>query len=45
MTNVTTISIDLAKSVFQVCGLNQANKKVFNRQVKRKKQTKRVRLD
>ena len=36
MTNVTTISIDLAKSVFQVCGLNKANKKVFNKQVKRK---------
>jgi len=36
MANVTTISIDLAKSVFQVCGLNRANKKVFNKQVKRK---------
>jgi len=36
MSNITTIGIDLAKSVFQVCGLNQARKKVFNKQVKRK---------
>ena len=36
MANVTTVSIDLAKSVFQICGLNKANKKVFNKQVKRK---------
>lgn len=35
MSNVTTIGIDLAKSVFQICGLNQARKIVFNRQVSR----------
>lgn len=34
---VTTISIDLAKSVFQVCGTNQAGAEVFNRQVRRNK--------
>lgn len=35
MSNITTIGIDLAKPVFQVCGLNQARKKIFNNQVKR----------
>ena len=35
--NVTLIGIDLAKSVFQVCGVNQAGKTVFNHQVKRAK--------
>lgn len=35
MNNITTIGIDLAKSVFQVCALNQAHKIVFNKQVKR----------
>ncbi len=35
MTNVTTIAIDLAKKVFQLCGLNGGNKMVFNRSVKR----------
>ena len=35
MSHITLISIDLAKSVFQICGLNQANKKQFNKQVKR----------
>ncbi|KXI30958.1 IS110 family RNA-guided transposase [Paraglaciecola hydrolytica] len=34
--NVTLIGIDLAKSIFQVCGVNQAGKSVFNRTVKRK---------
>ena len=34
---VTLIGIDLAKSVFQVCGVNQAGKRVFNRQVRRAK--------
>lgn len=34
--NVTLIGIDLAKSIFQVCGVNQAGKVVFNRTVKRK---------
>lgn len=34
---VTTISIDLAKTVFQVCGTNQAGFEVFNRQVRRNK--------
>ena len=32
---VTLIGIDLAKSIFQVCGVNQAGKRVFNRQVRR----------
>lgn len=32
---VTLIGIDLAKSIFQVCGVNQAGKPVFNRQVRR----------
>ena len=34
---VTLIGIDLAKSIFQVCGVNRAGKKVFNRQVRRAK--------
>jgi transposase len=34
--NVTLIGIDLAKTIFQVCGVNQAGKSVFNRTVKRK---------
>jgi len=34
---VTLIGIDLAKSIFQVCGVNQAGKPVFNRQVRRSK--------
>lgn len=33
--NVTLIGIDLAKSVFQVCAVNQQGKLVFNRQVRR----------
>ena len=37
MSNVTTLGIDLAKNVFQVCGLNQARKIVFNRTVSRAK--------
>ena len=32
---VTLIGIDLAKSIFQVCGVNQVGKRVFNRQVRR----------
>lgn len=36
MSHITTIGVDLAKTVFQVCGLNQANKKQFNKQVRRK---------
>src|SRR5210317_1384281 len=32
---VTLIGIDLAKSVLQVCAVNQAGKTVFNRQVRR----------
>ena len=36
MSHITLIGIDLAKTVFQVCGLNQANKKQFNKQVRRK---------
>lgn len=33
--NVTLIGIDLAKSVFQVCAVNQQGKVAFNRQVRR----------
>ena len=33
--NITLIGIDLAKSVFQVCAVNQQGKVVFNRQVRR----------
>lgn len=32
---VTLIGIDLAKTTFQVCGVNQVGRKVFNRTVKR----------
>lgn len=35
--NVTLIGIDLAKTIFQVCGVNQAGKEVFNRQLRRNK--------
>jgi len=35
--NVTLLSIDLAKSIFQVCGVNQAGKQVFNRALRRAK--------
>ena len=34
---VTLIGIDLAKTIFQVCGVNQAGKAVFNRQLRRHK--------
>ena len=34
---VTLLGIDLAKNIFQVCGVNQAGKSVFNRQVRRAK--------
>ncbi len=34
---VTLIGIDLAKSVFQVCGVNSQGKPVFNRQFRREK--------
>jgi len=34
---VTLIGIDLAKTIFQVCGVNQLSKKVFNRQLRRNK--------
>ena len=33
----TLIGIDLAKSIFQVCGVNQAGKCIFNRQLRRAK--------
>lgn len=33
--NVTLIGIDLAKTIFQVCGVNQAGQRVFNHQVRR----------
>lgn len=32
---VTLIGIDLAKNIFQICGVNQAGKQVFNKKVKR----------
>ncbi|GAB5494908.1 MAG: IS110-like element IS1111A family transposase [Phototrophicaceae bacterium] len=35
--NVTLISIDLAKNIFQVCGVNRACKPQFNRQIKQDK--------
>lgn len=35
MSNINVIGIDLAKNIFQLCGLNQANKVQFNRAVKR----------
>ena len=35
MSHVTTLGIDLAKNIFQVCGLNRANKVVFNKSIKR----------
>lgn len=34
---VTLIGIDLANSIFQVCGVNRAAKPVFNRQVRRQR--------
>jgi transposase len=34
---VTLIGIDLAKNIFQVCGVNKAGKKVFNKAIKRNK--------
>jgi len=39
---VTLIGIDLAKSVFQVCGVNRAGKPVFSRQVRRGKLMQRL---
>jgi transposase len=33
--NVTLIGVDLAKSVFQVCGVDRTGKPIFNRQVRR----------
>jgi len=35
MEHVTTVAIDLAKKVFQLCGVNHRHKVVFNRSVKR----------
>jgi transposase len=37
--NVTLIAIDLAKSTFQVCGVNRQGKEIFNRATSRKKLT------
>jgi len=34
---ITLIGVDLAKSIFQVCGVNQAGKPVFNKTVRRPK--------
>ena len=36
MTNHNLISIDLAKNVFQVCGMTRNNKVVFNRTLRRR---------
>ena len=36
MSNITVLGIDIAKDVFQLCGLNQANKVQFNQSVKRR---------
>lgn len=35
MTHITVLGLDLAKTNFQLCGLNQANKIQFNKTVKR----------
>ncbi|PWK40061.1 transposase [Pleionea mediterranea] len=35
MNNIKLVSIDLAKNVFQVCGINQAGKPIVNKKVKR----------
>ena len=37
MSNITVIGIDLAKDVFQLCGLNQASQIQFNKSVRRAK--------
>ncbi len=37
MSNITLLGIDLAKSVFQICGINKANQQQFNKQVTRKR--------
>ena len=37
MSNITLIGLDLAKTIFQICGLNRAGKVVFNRKIKRNK--------
>ena len=37
MSNITLIGLDLAKTIFQICGLNKAGKVIFNRKVKRNK--------
>jgi len=37
--NVTLIGIDLAKTIFQVCGVNRAGRQVFNRRVRRARLT------
>ena len=37
MKHCKLLSIDLAKTVFQICGLSQTNKILFNRKVSRKK--------
>ncbi len=42
MSNVTLIGIDLAKSIFQVCGVDEQLKPVFNRQVRRAQLTRFV---
>ena len=37
MSNITLMGLDLAKNVFQICGLNKAGKVPFNRKIKRNK--------
>lgn len=34
---ITLIGVDLAKSIFQICGVNQAGKPVFNKTIRRPK--------
>ena len=42
MTHITVLGIDLAKNVFQLCGLNAAGEVVYTRSVKRKDFTRTV---
>ena len=42
MNNIKLVSIDLAKNVFQVCGVNQAGKPVVNKKVNRSQLLKTV---
>ena len=37
MKNVSTVGIDLAKEIFQLCGMDKKGKVLFNKKVKRDK--------